>query len=114
MSNLPVSTFCALAIVMPVVNSSEAWVPEVKFQLEDADYVRTLTWISGFGYALDAIGRMPIEQHQKLVFCTPIDGYIGSKELLEILNTKFAGQTITSEEATAEIIDKVPSRYPCK
>jgi len=106
--------FCALAIATPGANSSEAWVPEVNFQLEDADYIRTLTWVSGFGYALDAIGRITIEHNQTRVFCTPVDGYIGSKELLEILNAKFAGQTITSEEATVEIMDKLPSRYPCE
>ncbi len=114
MNNLRALIFSMLALAMTGADSSEAWVPVVKFQLEDADYIHTLTWVSGFGYALEAIGKMPDGPNHKRRFCSPINGYIGSKEILEILNAKFEGQTITSEQATAEIIDKIPSRYPCE
>ena len=114
MNNLRVLIFSIIALAITAAHSSEAWVPEVKFQLEDADYIHTLTWVSGFGYALNAIGKMPDGQNHKRRFCTPINGYIGSKEILEILNDKFEGQTITSEQATAEIIEKIPGKYPCE
>ena len=100
--------------IASVSNGTEIWVPVVKFQLEDADYIRTLTWVSGFGYALDAVARTPNANNNNLGYCIPKDGYIGSKVLLEILNNKFAGQTITSEQATAEIMDKISIKYPCE
>jgi len=113
MINLRVATICAIAIFAPIAKSADAWKPEIKFQLETADFGQTMIWVSGFGYALSAVGRIPDETDHKRRFCTPQNGYIGSKEILEILNEKFAGETISSEQATVEIMDKISDKYPC-
>jgi len=110
---LPSIAISLVLIFASNANSADVWKPEVKFQLETADFSQTMIWVSGFGYALSAVGRMPDEPNHKRRFCTPKNGYIGSKEIMEILNKKFEGQTITSEQATAEIIKEIPSKYPC-
>ena len=40
--------------------------------------------------------------------------YIGSKYLIEILNDKFSGQTITSEQATVLLAIHLKTTYECK
>jgi hypothetical protein len=109
-----VLTILIMLIVAPVSTASEAWKPEAKFSLEGSTLKETLLWVSGFSYAVDAMGerRINVSSH-KQTFCSPENGYIGSRVLFEILNERFAGQTITSEQATEEIMKQLPKRFPC-
>jgi hypothetical protein len=45
-----------------------------------------MLWVSGFSYAVDAIGRMELAEPLQKPFCSPENGFIGSKVLFEILN----------------------------
>ena len=99
--------------LMAVSEATEVWNPEPKFSLEEGTLEQTMLWISGFSYAVDAIGNGLIEANQGRPFCSPENGYIGSKVLFEILNERFAGQVITSKQATGEIMKQLPRRFPC-
>ena len=87
---------------------SEDWNPEVRFTLENADYMQTLSWVSGVSYALtnyQASTSTP-------VFCgTP--NSIGSKVLLGYLNAAHSGSKITAEQAIATIFKSLKRDYPC-
>ena len=93
--------------------SSDVWIPEAKFQMGDLTLPQSMLWVSGISYAVSAIGRGDVSAAYDRPFCTPENGYIGSKELFEILNEKFAGVNITPEEATAEIMKELPKRFSC-
>jgi hypothetical protein len=93
--------------------TSDVWIPEARFNLEDLTLPQSMLWISGISYAVSAVGRGDIDRKFERPFCSPENGYIGSKELFEILNEKYAGVTITAEEATAEIMNELPKRFPC-
>jgi len=56
------------------VHSGKSWTPEVKFDFEGSSYKETLLWISGFGYAVDALGRIPGSRS----LCAPKGQYIVS------------------------------------
>ena len=92
--------------------SPGAGVPEVKFQLGDGNRDQALLWVSGFSYALDAMGRINRARGAGL-FCTPEDGYIGSKDLFEILNEKHEGMSISTEQATQTIMVFIPRKFKC-
>lgn len=105
----------AFVAVAPVLSAtSEPWYPEVKFKLETSSYMDTLHWISGFSYALTETSRDSKKTGIRGAFCAPTNGYIGSKELLEILNEKYAGKTISSEVASSTLLQGVKLRFPCK
>jgi hypothetical protein len=92
----------------------EAWTPQVKFKLETSNYSETLLWVSGFSYALTETAKESKKLGARGTYCLPSSGVIGSRELLEILNAKYAGQTITSEIAAATLLLGVKQRFPCK
>lgn len=89
------------------------WVPEVKFKLENADYLATLLWVSGFWYAVTEIAKESKKLGLSGPYCLPKDGVIGSKIILDSLNEKFPGKTITSEGAAATAMQKIKAQYPC-
>jgi hypothetical protein len=93
--------------------SGEAWKPEAKFHLDDLTLGQSMLWISGVSYAVSAVGRGDVNVKYERPFCTPGNRYIGSKVLFEILNAKYEGVTITAEQATAEIMKKLPEKFPC-
>ena len=98
-------------LVTAQVGAGESWTPEVHFNLEYGSYKETLIWVSGFGYAADAAGRVAVTGSRP--WCSPATGYISSKELLGILNERYDGQRITSEQATVTLIKEISKRYPC-
>ena len=52
------SLFVFAFLALPAYSAStEVWTPQVKFQLEDDNYLQTLTWISGFSYALSETAK---------------------------------------------------------
>jgi hypothetical protein len=96
--------------IAPEVHSGDLWTPQVKFDFEGGSYLETLIWVSGFGYAVDALGPNP----ESRSICALKDQHIGSKILLEVLNNDFEGQQITSEQATKVLVGELHRRYPCK
>ena len=102
--------FLTLLAIATEVHSGGSWTPEVKFDLEGSSYTETLVWVSGFGYAVDALGQNPDARS----LCALNGQHIGSKVILEILNIKFDDQRITSEQATNVLVEELRKRYPCK
>ena len=99
--------------IQSAFGSSHGWSPEAKFQMGDLTLRQSMLWISGISYAVSAVGRGDVNTKYQRPFCSPKNGYIGSKELFEILNEKYAGVNITAEDAIAEIMKELPKRFPC-
>lgn len=89
-----------------------AWTPHASFQLEDSNLKETMIWVSGVSYALTAYYRQAKQQGRPTVYCRP-GGEIQSPELFEILNNRYAGKRITSEQAIAAIMQGLRERHPC-
>ena len=106
-------TVIALLVIVSTSTASETWIPEVRFQLEDGNREETLLWVSGFSYAVNSIGRANLAIKNGL-FCAPESGFIGSREILKILNESFEDEKITSSRATWELMKKLPEIYPCE
>jgi hypothetical protein len=75
---------------------------QAQFKLESANYVETLTWVSGFSYALTETAKIS----KSGAYCLPPQGSIGSKELIEILNAGFPGQTIKCRVRIGRVTDR--------
>ena len=103
----------AIVFLTPLEIFAQEWKPEAKFSLEGGTIEQTMLWVSGFSYAVNAIGKGGNGNNGSRSFCSPENGFIGSKVLFEILNARFEGKTITSEQATAEIMDQLPKIFPC-
>lgn len=101
-----------LLLAIAFTAEADSWSPDPRFQLEDADYLETLTWVSGVSYALTASKDRLAAQGKEFFLCNP-PGIIGSRELFDILNTAHQGATITSEQAISTIILRLEARYPC-
>ncbi len=67
--------------------------------------METMLWVSGFSYASTAfyVGCGALKENE----------HIGSKYLIEILNGKFSGQTITSEQATGVLAKHLRKTLEC-
>ena len=90
-----------------------SWVPVVEFSLEDSDFSQTMHWISGWSYALSALIQDQTQHGGERFFCPPSRGYVESRVILTILNSKFKGQRVTSEQASAEIWQRLKAHYAC-
>lgn len=96
-----------------VANPEESWTPSVEFNLEDADRAQTLTWVSGWSYALTAVGREQMIDSRHRMFCLPDGGNIESRIMLDALNKQFRGERVTSEQAAAVLWTTVKAHYVC-
>lgn len=88
------------------LSDENLWKPNPKFQLEDADYMQTLSWISGVSYTLSKL-------QAKNMFLYGGPESVGSKEIIDYLNAEYSGEQITSEQAIEAIFSKLKSLYPC-
>ena len=85
---------------------AEAWGPElIQFDLEGGEKMETMLWISGFSYSSSAFYSKcgALKENE----------YVGSKYLIEVLNRKFSGQTITSEQATELLSNHLRMELQC-
>lgn len=89
----------------------ETWTPQPKFRIEDRSYGETLIFVSGISYALTASNLELKQAKSGNFFCTK-DSRIGSKLLIDILNSKHTG-SITSEQAIETIVQELKKRFPC-
>ncbi len=97
-----------LSPTLALAEDSASWTPVVDFHLESSNYTETLLWISGNSYAYSSVSK---EMEREKVFCSKS---VGSEVLLDILNTKYSGKKITSEQASDTFIQELPLRFPCK
>lgn len=113
--NIAVLLFLFLFLLAPAlaVDEPEGWTPKVEFELEDDDSQRTMSWISGWAYALTEVGRHSPADSRQSIFCLPPQGYIESRVLLGILNSRYRGQRITAEQASQALWIGVAAHYRC-
>ncbi len=95
-----------LSISGVTLSDVNLWKPDPKFQLEYADYMQTMSWISGVSYTLTKL------QTEKIFLCDGPDS-IGSNEIIDYLNAEYSGEQISSEQAIEAIFRKLNSLYPC-
>ena len=91
----------------------QSWSPKVDFSLEGASFRETMHWVSGWAYALTEMGKASAKAGNKGLLCLPKQGYVESRVLLDILNTKFKGTRITSEQASEALWAGAVSYYRC-
>jgi hypothetical protein len=101
----------ALALCLTAV-AEEAPAPEIKFKLKGAD--QALVWLSGWSHAADQILSADAEAVEATPMCVPPGYELSSQELLEILNAKFDGATVTPEEASAALFKGLMERHRCE
>lgn len=96
----------ALLLLFSGVVSADSWGPDlINFSLEDGPKFETMIWISGYSYSATAF------YHR--YGCLPHSNLIESKYLIGVLNTKYAGQTITSEQASETLDSELSAAYGC-
>lgn len=78
----------------------------IEFDLEGGLKTETMLWISGFSYSSTAFyhGCGALEKSK----------YIESKQLIIVLNSRYAGQTISSEQATGTLSQHLNETYVCE
>lgn len=72
-----------------------------------------MLWVSGWSYALTEMGKASAKNGNKGPICLPPSGYVESRVLFAILNNKFKGERITSEQASAVLWAGSISYYHC-
>ena len=92
---------------------AESWSPKVNFNLEGASYKETLAWLSGWSYALTAVGQAEAKSENPQ-FCLPECKTIMAEPLLNFLNSSFADQNISSEQAAEALWVGVLAMYKCQ
>ena len=99
-----------LAFLAPIYGYTQggAWTPRVDFKLEDASLRETLTWVSGYSYALTEVGHSGVGP-----ICLSSNAVVESRILLTALNAKFKGQRITSEQAAPVMYAEAKEKYGC-
>ena len=88
----------------------DCWTPSFNFELEDRNFVETMTFISGHSYALSNSSQFLSKQSKANFFYK--EGSVGSKELIEILNKKLSG-SVTAEQISVTILIGLIEKYPC-
>ena len=106
------TSILTILVLITTCVSAETWKPDPKFNIEGSNFVETLTFISGISYALSQ-SNQELKKQRKPSFICNAPSTIGSKLLMDILNSKYKG-SITSEQAIYAIIQGLKERYPCK
>lgn len=91
---------------------ASSWRPQLEFTLEGGTPEQALTWVSGWSYALTEVGRASAGKPGAHI-CLPPQGNVESQVMVGILNAKFKGQNITSEQAASALWSGALSRYGC-
>jgi len=81
---------------------------QYKFQIEGADFTHTAAWIGGWSHAIVTSGK----ENQNI--CIPECASVVTKAIVDILNEKFSGQTISAETASAAIWPELKKHLRCK
>ena len=102
----------ALSSIALYAEENKAWDARTNFNIEHANYIETLTFISGISYALTESAKELTKQKKTNFFCVPENLEIGSELLVSILNSKHSG-SIPPEIAIATISKGLAERFPC-
>lgn len=99
-----------LLAVMPLnlYANCETVTMQYHFEIEGADFTHAAAWIGGWSAAIIASSKGDTN------ICVPECGVLVTKEIVDILNKKFAGQTISAETASAAIWPELKRHLTCK
>ena len=89
------------------------WTPKAEFSLEGGTLKETMLWVSGYAYSLTAVAQAATQDGRRGPICLAKGEYVESRVLFDILNKKFKGQRITSEQASDVLWAGAMSHYPC-
>lgn len=106
-------TTIATALFSIGCDANSAWKPEPRFSIEGSSYVETLTFVSGFAYALSYTARQLDADKLHNFFCLPENVRIDSRLLIDIANESLSGDS-SSEDVSSTIIQGLASKYPCE
>jgi hypothetical protein len=87
----------------------ERWTANTTFKIQGASYSETIAWIAGWTEAITNINGDSGELH----VCIPKCRTRVSKEIVDILNSKFDRQTISAETAASAIWPALKGRLAC-
>lgn len=110
MRNSIILFFIALTTSSFASTQCEPWTITLEFKMQGAGYTDTVAWIGGWASAVINING----NNSELGVCTPECGYYVSKAIVDLLNEKFKGQTISAETASAAIWPALKTRLPCQ
>lgn len=88
------------------------WKPEPKFDIEGSSYIETLTFISGFSYALSYYISYSNSTGKRMKSICIEPRNITSQLLIDLANRKFSG-SISSEQFSAYMVEAMSIEYPC-
>ena len=106
------STIFIVAFGSASCNATTYWKPDPKFTIEGSEYLETLTFISGFAYALSYSSRKLNENNLSNFYCLPDGVSMDSKLLIDLANESLEGDS-TSEDVSAAVINGLATKYPC-
>ncbi|MEE1950166.1 hypothetical protein V0R48_14350 [Pseudomonas alcaligenes] len=104
-----ITTLCSLSLH---AQESTQWIARTSFNIEGANYIETLTFVSGISYALTESAKELSKQNKQNFFCAPANQKIDSELLMSILNSRHSG-SIASETAISTIVKELTARFPC-
>ena len=89
------------------------WSPSPDFSIEGSNHIETLTFVSGFSYALSfSLAYAESKHGKKMIFCVNPRN-ITSKILIDLANEGLSG-SVSSEEFSIYIIESLAEKYPCE
>ena len=103
----------ALSCVTLSAGSTGTWTPKILFQLEDGENTQTLIWVSGWAYAVTEVGRSNFKRKRTGGVCLAQDRLVDSRTLVDVLNSNFAGQRISSEQASSALGGEGEKKFRC-
>ena len=88
------------------------WKPDLRFSIEGAGYIETLTFVSGFSYALSYyIAYSKSMDGRNSVVC--IDPRILTSEILVGLANEGLSGSVSSEEFSIYVVEALARKYSC-
>src|SRR5215831_11841858 len=79
-----------------------------EFEIEGASFQEAGSWVGGWSAAIIASGK------DNSNICIPPCVVLVTKTIVDILNEKFSGQTISAETSSAAIWPELRKRLACK
>lgn len=107
-----------LLLLPPLMSSAEkpspcedCWSPKLNFDIEGGGFKQSMVFISSYSYSLTTTNKLLRTVGKSNYFCGTADE-VGSKELIEILNSSLSGE-VTAENVSFAIAVGLMNKYPC-
>lgn len=105
------TSFMFVCLLFCAFNAVQAWMPKLNFDIEGHGFIKSMIFISGYDYALNATNSELKKRGMKNFYCH--SGLISSKTLIDILNNKLLG-VVSAEDVDKAIRQGLVENYFCK